>query len=73
MSTLTTVVAVLFGCAVLGALVTAIVSGVRRARRTGTGDQPHESAQHTVRTAIPWLLMFLVLLVVILGAYLLMH
>lgn len=52
---LTTLISVLFGLAVFGALVTTIVSLRARSRREGSATAPRESAQETWRTAVPWI------------------
>lgn len=69
---LSTFVAVLFGLAILGALVTTILSIRSRATRERRDDRPagpKESAEHTWRTAVPWIGCFGLLVVVLLVAY----
>lgn len=63
---LSLVIALLFGAALLSALVVAVIAILRRP------SDPHaapESAGHTWRTAVPWLVMLALMLVLLLGLY----
>lgn len=69
MSSFTVLIPIAFGLVLLSALVVTVIGLVRNRR----GPAPAESGAQTWRTAVPWLIALVVLVLVLLGAYALMH
>lgn len=66
MSSLSLLIPILFGLAILASLVAVVVGVMRRGRAVPARQ---ESAAETWRTAIPWLVILAVLLILLPGLY----